>query len=189
MYYIYLKRKNGSKFIIGANIFLKNLDTETISCIDRDQLLANITRVESLPLDLSEEVYIYKETEEENIDYGQALYSDCKDIFDTENIKKNILNRFSSPECMTVFLEKYIDLAAGKTVDDKIIEEVRRILKLLKDKDNSMFSFLYAYFEVLMEEIIKDYEAYRFAYLANKSIPKKKVKIMTKNIKGKRKIQ
>ena len=191
MFHIYFKRPNNGKFRVGANILLMLVDKETTRYSNREEHLFNVgaNRADALPLDLSEKAYILKETEDEDTEYGEVLYSDCADIFDIDNNKEKILNRFNTPECIATFLGKYLELSAGKDIKDKTIKEVRKILELLKEQNVSLFPFLYTYFETLMEEICKDYEYYRFAYLANKSIEKKKVKCITKNIIGKRKIQ
>jgi len=191
MFHIYFNRSDKSKFRVGANILLMLVDKETTTYSNREEHLFNVgaNRAESLPLDLSEKAYIIKVDNDEDTEYGEVLYSDCADIFDIDNNKEKILNRFNTPDCIATFLGKYLELSSGKDVQDKTIEEVRKILELLKEQNVSLFPFLYAYFETLMDDICNDYESYRYAYLANRAIPKKKVKCITKNIIGKRKIK
>lgn len=187
MYYIYFKRANGGKFTVGSDPFLSTIDKQTTKCTDRNSLLANTTQLSSLPLDLSEKAYIWKETEDENIDFGEVLYSDYADINNVEENKEKILIRFNNSENMNSFLGKYLEISYGKGTNEEIIKELKRIFELLNEKNDKLFSFIQGYFRILIEEMFKDYESYRFAYLASKAIPKKKVKCITKNIYGKRK--
>lgn len=194
MYYIYFLRKDNSKFRVGANILLKSIDDETLKYNDRDDLLFNVeaNRVDALPLDLSQKAYILKVENEEDIELGEVLYSDSADITNYELTNEKILKRCNTIESMTSFLKKYLELGLGKGINEKIIDEVKRLLNLLLKKNVSYFPFSYAYFETMLEEIKKDYVAYRFAYIANKSLEleKKKVKCITnRNISGRRNIK
>lgn len=191
MYYIYFKRSNNSKFEVGANISLKSVDDETTRRLDREDLLFNVraNRTESLPLDLSEKAYILKVENDEDTEIGEVLYSDSRDILDFESNKENILKNCSTYKSMISFLERYLQLTLSRGIQEKIIDESKKILALLKDKHETIFEFAYAYLERLLDEMVKDYEAYRFAYLANKSLEleKKEIKYKTKNMTGKRK--
>jgi len=180
MYYIYFKRANGAKFTIGANIFLRAIDQETIRCIDRNHLLANATKVDALPLDLSEKAYIWKQTEDENIDYGEVLYSDSADIADIDGNRENIIQRFDNKENMHSFLEKYLELTYGKGINEDTSKEVLKILSLLDEKKDALFPFITVCFQRLIDNIFNEYETYRFAYIANKTIPIKRVNCIRK---------
>lgn len=190
MFYIYLEKKDGSKFVVATNVSIQLIDVETTKYENREDYLSNLLRVNSIPTNITEKVLLRKEDEEETLDLGEILYSDSVSVLNIEANKEKILEKGKNPNYVISFLNRYLKLISGKGISENIINEVKKLLSLFEDKGEMYFNFGIAYFCTLIGEIFLDYEAYRFAYLTNKSLEseKKKVKCITKNIKGRRKI-
>jgi hypothetical protein len=190
MYYTYLRREDNSILKLGTYLFLKDVDRDTARYENKYRLLADLKTVDVLPVKPPEEIFIRKQENDEDVEFGEVLYSSSVDIFSIDENVERIVEKAKNFDFLISFLQRYIELISDKDINEKIIKNVRALLKFLTEK-KELFSFSYAYFESLMVEVKKDYGLYRFAYIANKSLEleKKKVKCITKNIKGRRKIQ